>query len=163
MAEQPTGGRGNMIVRSDKTWATTSEAPNSNFDEGCPDAVVIDETTDEGMALAFKVTQYYPYFELVKDGSGKIIDVISTRITVECPEAATVNQDILLTITCKDEAEATVVIGTVIDGYNSSTAETVDISDGEGSFVLNFSAVGTYTVNVSTLNHGSVEVRMVVS
>lgn len=64
-----------MIVRPDKTHESNSLYPNSNWYENEPENYIIDETTEEGAALAAKVVASYPFYNIVLDDDGNLIDV----------------------------------------------------------------------------------------
>lgn len=66
-----------MIVRMEsRSWETSPDAPNSNWYENEPDNIIIDETTEEGQALAQKIMKMTPYFDLVFNEAGDVIDVV---------------------------------------------------------------------------------------
>ena len=63
-----------MIVFDNKGFETRSDCPNSNWYED-KEAYVVDETTEEGRALAAKIVSLYPFYNFVLDDNGKLIDV----------------------------------------------------------------------------------------
>lgn len=61
-----------MIVRENKGFETNSMYPITDwYNEG---NYVIDETTEEGKALAEKILQNYPFYDLVVE-NGQLIDI----------------------------------------------------------------------------------------
>lgn len=61
-----------MIVKNDKGFITNSEYPNLDWTNG--GNYVVDETTKEGKVLAEKISENYPYYDLVVS-NGKLTDV----------------------------------------------------------------------------------------
>jgi len=63
-----------MIVYADKKYETNSLFPDSNFSD-VEDVFIVDETTEEGTALAHRIMSAYPYYDFViKDG--KLVDIV---------------------------------------------------------------------------------------
>ena len=65
-----------MAIIRDGCLETNSNFPNSNWYEDEADNVVIDETTEEGEALVQKIISLTPYYDLVFDEGGKVIDAV---------------------------------------------------------------------------------------
>ena len=63
-----------MVIYKDKKYETNSMFPNGNFTD-IADAFVVDETTEEGKALAQRVITAYPYYDFVII-NGKLVDII---------------------------------------------------------------------------------------
>lgn len=74
-----------MIVNPvDKGYQQQSHRPNVCWEDGW---LLVDETTEEGKQLAQKIIEHYPYYELVLDDEGNLIDIIPTeRTEPEPPE-----------------------------------------------------------------------------
>lgn len=66
-----------MVIFKDKRFITNSEHPDDDF-VGNADFVIPD-----GSELAEKIKAAYPYFELVFDGDGNLIDVEKTSEPIE--------------------------------------------------------------------------------
>ncbi len=63
-----------MVVFLNKTYATHSEFPNTNFTDET-DVYIVDETTGEGKELAQRIINAYPYYDFViKDG--RLVDIV---------------------------------------------------------------------------------------
>ena len=66
-----------MIVRKDKSFETNSMFLNTNWYDN-EDNYVVDETTEEGQALANKIREHYPYFDIVIENN-QLVDIIPTE------------------------------------------------------------------------------------
>lgn len=68
-----------MIVRNDKTYESNSNFPKQKiYDSDSTIIHVIDETTPGGQEIAYKVKQFYPYYDFVTDVNGNLIDITQT-------------------------------------------------------------------------------------
>lgn len=66
-----------MIINPvDKGYEQQSHRPNVCWKEGW---ILVDETTEEGKQLAQKIMDHYPYYELVLDNDGNLIDIVPTE------------------------------------------------------------------------------------
>lgn len=71
-----------MIVRPNGKYESNSFFPNVNWYENEPDNYVVDETTEEGAALAEKIKSLFPYYTLnIVDGV--LVDVTEREKTQE--------------------------------------------------------------------------------
>jgi hypothetical protein len=63
-----------MIVRPNGSYEQNGLFPSSNWYTNEPDNYIIDESTEQGLALAQKIIANYPNYNLVVD-DGKLVDV----------------------------------------------------------------------------------------
>ena len=66
-----------MIVFEDGGFSRHSEFPNEDWTKSAK--YVIDETTEHGAALAAKMVKNFPYYTLIVDNQGGLVDVELTE------------------------------------------------------------------------------------
>jgi hypothetical protein len=86
-----------MIVREDKTYEQNSSFLNSNpyLEET---NFIVDETTEEGLALAQRIIAAYPYYDMVVV-DGKLVDIIELPKPESIPQPSTQQEILWQTIT----------------------------------------------------------------
>jgi len=149
-----------MIIYSNKGFEQCSKFPAENLYPDNPDVLfVVDETIDEGKALAAKVMQLYPYYDFVTNEAGELVDVVDIRIkaSVDIIQAV-VDQVVTVTATLPTNTQDTEVVFRVDDGPD--IVESVTNGQAEHSFA--FSLPGVYTITVSSQNHGTAAVEVTV-
>ncbi len=73
-----------MIVNPvDKGYQQQSHRPNVCWEDGW---LLVDETTEEGKKLAQKIIENYPYYDLVLDDEGNLIDITPTERPPKPPQ-----------------------------------------------------------------------------
>lgn len=150
-----------MIVRRTKDYEQHVQFPNENFNPELTDvAFIVDETTEEGKALAAKIKDLTPFYDFVTNEAGKLIDVVDTKIQAFADMTrAAIDQVVTVTATLPANTTDTEVIFKVDDG--PEIVEPVTNSQAEHSFA--FSQPGVYTITVRSQNHGSASVEVTVA
>lgn len=113
-----------MLIYETKDYLAVSSMPNKNFLPNDPNVLfVVDETTEEGKALAAKVQKAAPYYDFVTDQPGNLIDIIEWG---SVPYTISINP-----VSAGQFTEITVPVGAVVTYVDESGHEiNIVVDDG---------------------------------
>lgn len=151
-----------MIVNKNKNYFRNSAVLSENIMTWpVKETYLVDESTPEGKALADKIERLWPYINLVVKND-TLIDVVDLTVKVACPDSASIGENVNLFIECCEQS-ADIAILADIDGTDYTVSDKVDLYDGSGSATLSFDDVGEYTISVTTEQHGTALMKVVVT
>jgi hypothetical protein len=137
-----------IIDKLTKAFETRSDKPNENWYND--DRLVIDETTVEGRALAEKIINNYPYFDLIVENNEVTNIVVYPQINYTVDKTQ-VTIDEIVTITVEHE-----VIAVIEDTEYTVTDSVIEFSHyKEGTYNITLKADGykPTTITIEVINN----------
>lgn len=111
-----------MLIDIEKTIIETNRPLDGYY--------LVDESTGNGMLLAQKIRENYPYFDFVFDDEGNLIDIIPTERPEPEPPEPTIEENLSLQL-AQNTAETVELIATLYEQQRieqaQANAELIDL------------------------------------